>query len=394
MILKLIHGEINFIKLKSNNKCIQPLGDYIGSSLVIGNCDKKFNFDSTKSTSIKYNNLCIDVSGGINKDGTLLKLWNCLDKHPNQLFDLTNNNILWSINPNKCWDNLGGQNIIGIWTCLNNNNQLFNYEQDICTLTDSVSDWKSSNTYVGQNWCRGVVPIQGWSLKRNYQNINVNILSYNLYWWNLFNIRKGNGNSAGNLIMKSENKQAFDVMGFQECDDVKRILYDAKLTDKYIAINGQHAHGLIYNTIWNLLDKQSIDVGEDRSDQYFGKRIVSFVRLQHKLTKNTLFFVNHHGPLPVNTGGLCGLEAVAYNILKVIGKYSHISDSIVLVGDFNCNKNSITINILKMYMYHIHNSDSFGGVDHIFASSNSIVSTENLGTGGSDHTAIRASIIL
>ena len=230
--------------------------------------------------------------------------------------------------------------------------------------------------------------------KKNFKNINVNILTYNLYWWNLYGIRKGNGNSAGNLIIRSSNIKPFDIMGFQECDDINRVLHDSNLAGKYTTINGGYAVGLMYNNNWIELNKQSIPVAEDSRAQYFGKRIISFVRLQHRITKHTLFFINHHGPLPVNSGGLCGSESVAYNILKVIGENSHSSDSIVVVGDFNSDVNSNTIRVLKSYLYHIYNSNSYGGVDNIFASSNNIIATENLGNGGSDHNAIRAEVLI
>ena len=74
------------------------------------------------------------------------------------------------------------------------------------------------------------------------------MLSYNLFWWNLYGVRGGNGESAGHLI-KAETVEdtallfckttsllspaavfqtfqdgLFDVMGFQECENGIRVL--------------------------------------------------------------------------------------------------------------------------------------------------------------------------
>merc|ERR1712087_1083645 len=95
------------------------------------------------------------------------------------------------------------------------------------------------------------------------------------------------------------------------------------------------------------------------------------------------FFLNHHGPLQVNTGGECGGEATAYNMLKVIGLHAQNSDVKILLGDLNADNNSATQKVLKRHLYQIARD----WVDAIYSSCKSD-SWKNLGNGGSDHNAI------
>ena len=181
--IKYVFAKEAFIQWGPNKKCLQPQGEYNGASIKLDNCNSQFNFNPDSITSIKYLNnqqLCIDVSGGNDANGTPLKLWTCLDNHPNQLFKFVNNNIIWNKNSNKCLDNLGGSNNIVLWDCVHNENQKFFYDNSntdssTCSsvenpnpivITDSSFSWKPSNNYVGQNWCRGIIPISGWNLKK------------------------------------------------------------------------------------------------------------------------------------------------------------------------------------------------------------------------------------
>lgn len=102
--------------------------------------------------------------------------------------------------------------------------------------------------------------------------------------------------------------------------------------------------------------------------------------------------MNHHGPLSVNSGGVCGGHGTASNLVGLIGSRGAVGDLIVLVGDFNANAASLTIQQLWPHLVHIHSGDSWGGVDNIFSNvdDNSVVDTQILGSGGSDHDAISA----
>lgn len=189
--------------------------------------------------------------------------------------------------------------------------------------------------------------------------------------------------------------QAFDVMGFQECEDPKKVLGPPGLLGEYEAIQGVHAICMAYRTaVWSLLEKGEDDVAEDMRTEFYGKRGTQWMRLQHKDTGRTLFFMNHHGPLSVNSGGLCGGQATAHNLLDVMAKRAQVGDALVLVGDFNANAASRTLQYLWPHLTHVYNSKSFGGVDNIFSNvrADSVLSTDDLGSGGSDHHAIAAVI--
>jgi len=124
--------------------------------------------------------------------------------------------------------------------------------------------------------------------------------------------------------------------------------------------------------------------------KWYGKRGAQWMRLQNIRTGKTLFFVNHHGPLSVNSGGVCGGHATAHNLLKLMAQKAAVGDLLILVGDFNANAASNTIQGLWPHLVHVFNGDSWGGVDNIFSNvdAGSIESTKILGSGGSDHDAI------
>merc|ERR1712157_666862 len=95
------------------------------------------------------------------------------------------------------------------------------------------------------------------------------------------------------------------------------------------------ALGMAYlKSRWSLLSEAHEDVGEDRSYQYYGKRAAQWARLQHK-DGAVVFFINHHGPLPVSASGSCAGSATAYNIMRVIAENARVDDVVILVGDFN-----------------------------------------------------------
>jgi endonuclease/exonuclease/phosphatase family metal-dependent hydrolase len=225
---------------------------------------------------------------------------------------------------------------------------------------------------------------------------SVKVLTYNLFWWNLFGQRDGNDGSAGKLIAKSHKDAPFDFIGFQECDDVDRVMQDAGLTDSFETIDGEMSIALAYNRHkWQLLSWDRRNVAEDREDQYYGRRNGVWARLQSLSTRRVVLFVNHHGPLPVNTGGKCTGRSVAYQLFRMIGYHAHWGDAVVLVGDFNADRNSDTARVLDDQLKPLYTGVSFNGVDHIYGQCvKSNPQTENLGNGGSDHDALAATIEL
>lgn len=143
---------------------------------------------------------------------------------------------------------------------------------------------------------------------------------------------------------------------------------------------------------WTQLATGQVDVSEDKPKQYFGRRAVQWVRLAHKDVGKTLFFLNHHGPLPVGTGGVCGPQVTAENILRVVAENSVQGDVVVVVGDFNSGVNSQVIQFMQSRLWHVFSGTFAGGIDHIFSNldGEAIVKTMNIGQGGSDHDAIFA----
>jgi len=250
--------------------------------------------------------------------------------------------------------------------------------------------------------------------------LEVKILTYNLYWWNLFGVRHGADGSAGKLIASAaEKSKAFDLMGFQECEDISRVLNDAGMEDEYETIVGPHSVALAYRkATWTALDHGVVDVAEDRKDQWYGRRSVVWVRLKHASTGRTVFFMNHHGPLPVNSGGMCGGAATVYNVLKVAKDNMASDDVVILTGDFNSDSNSLEIQLMRQRMHEVVGGTVFNGIDHIFSNcagpapqrgmavsgiehgvlaggaGGTVVETHDLGSGGSDHHAIEAVVSL
>jgi len=260
----------------------------------------------------------------------------------------------------------------------------------------TVIGWSPTSTLKSAgSWCQVGVPAEGWNLKScptTGASTNLKVLAYNLFWWNLFGKRHGNGQSAGRKIAETSSPEQYDLMGFQECDDASRVLGDARdrgLSGDYGLINGGRALAIAWRkSRFTWIAEGKADVGEDHSSQYYGKRAAQWVRLRHR-DGQVVFFLNHHGPLPVSKSGGCTGSATAYNILKLIATNAHVGDVIVVVGDFNAQAHSSRIQVLDSYLNRVFTGDSMGGVDHIFSNC-AASNTANLGSGGSDHDALSA----
>lgn len=261
-----------------------------------------------------------------------------------------------------------------------------------------VIGWHASGEHVGcGNWCEASVPAQGWALHAcgsdAVSHLQVKVLTYNLFWWNLFELKHGDGGISGKLIEDHSFPMPFDFMGFQECEDVDRVLSDTCMPGVYRGISGSHSLAIAYRPeAWALLSHGQTSVAEDRPEQWYGNRDLIWGRFRHRRTDQTVFFANFHGALPTNTGGLCGGAATAYNILQVIADQAHTHDAIILLGDFNADSKSTLVLDLSSRIDLSYTGQSFGGVDHMFLSCGaaSAVKTENLGPGGSDHDALSA----
>jgi len=220
------------------------------------------------------------------------------------------------------------------------------------------------------------------------------VLTYNLFWWSLFGERDGDHDKAAHLIEKAAKSRAFDLMGFQECEDVARVLEPAGLKDTYYVFSGSGKTEAICiaasKASFDLLSHGMQAVGEDSKEQYFGKRSAQWMRLNHKKTGQKVFFMNHHGPLPVDSGGKCGGRATARALLQLTSAEAERGDAVIMVGDFNAGDGSTTVESLEKRLHRVYHGVADGGIDNFFSNlgTDSVRKAENLGSGGSDHDAL------
>mmetsp|Transcript_22692 Transcript_22692/g.71376 ORF Transcript_22692/g.71376 Transcript_22692/m.71376 type:complete len:324 (-) Transcript_22692:51-1022(-) len=182
-------------------------------------------------------------------------------------------------------------------------------------------------------------------------------------------------------------------MGFQECEDITAVLRGAGLFEQFGAFAGDgSATGAICmayrRASWLLLSHGMSHVAEDN----LGKRAAQWMRLSHAATGKTVFFMNHHGPLPVNTGGRCGGPATAFNLLQLAALNAQPGDAIIIVGDFNANGDSLTVQHLQWRLHRVYAGAFGSGIDNVFSNVGpaAVKETRNLGCGGSDHDALSA----
>jgi len=235
-----------------------------------------------------------------------------------------------------------------------------------------------------------------WSPVAGAPPLQLKVLTYNLFWWKLFD--KGQfaqpnfhprtlGNTGTQLLARAAGEEHFDVMGFQECNDAGWLLAKAGLAEQYDIFKDKHSCMAYSRASWSLLGR---GVEWVALDAQYGPRPAQWMRLRHKATGRMLFFVNHHGPIPINSGGKCGGAAVAQNILRLVKTKATPGDAVVMTGDFNSDASSATIQHLQARLRPAFRGTKFGGVDYIFSNleEGSLVSSKNWGGGGSDHDAL------
>jgi endonuclease/exonuclease/phosphatase family metal-dependent hydrolase len=156
------------------------------------------------------------------------------------------------------------------------------------------------------------------------------MISYNLYWWNV--VMKHRFGNINDRIKKAKQGYNLDLIGFQECEDVDRIVHGAELEgfDFYQGPNKQWANPA--PLAWNAQVFEKLDgpdykiVAHDR----YGARVLTWVRLKHKHTGTTIFFGNTHGPL-----GNCGWT-LGRNWMDGVTENRQPGDLSFIMGDFNC----------------------------------------------------------
>lgn len=239
-----------------------------------------------------------------------------------------------------------------------------------------------------------MTPYTGEEVSADAPDVRVKVLTYNLYWWKLFRMQNGNWGSAGKLIADAGASEPFDLMAFQECENPGWVLGDAGMENTFSFFQGPNAVCMAYRkSEWTLLDNGDHQVAEDGNwvrGSYYGKRIMMWLRLRHVPSGRTVFFANHHGPLPVNSGGRCGGLATAHNVLQVIQDKANKTDAVILVGDFNAGPYSPTVQMIGSQLAQVYNGTKFGGVDNFLTNVDQqrVIERHNYGGGGSDHDAL------
>ncbi|KAJ7163010.1 ricin B lectin domain-containing protein, partial [Mycena filopes] len=117
--------------------CISVPDNADGAPLVIHDCntealvnqDWSLSFFDKQSAGPQpitvFGNKCIDVTGGVNADGTKLQIWTCVAGSKNQQWTSVSDFTLQWSGTNKCIDLTGGSITDGtqlqIYTCATNN---------------------------------------------------------------------------------------------------------------------------------------------------------------------------------------------------------------------------------------------------------------------------------
>jgi len=213
---------------------------------------------------------------------------------------------------------------------------------------------------------------------------SLSVITMNLFWWNLFGQRGGD-----NFFSVFSGSGPYDLLFFQECDDVDRIANGLP----YDLSTWGPAHSVAVawsNSRFTLIARGWENVAEDRYDQYYGDRCVVWARLQDTVSGLIVFAVSHHGPLPVDTGGATGGAAVASRIHAVISSNKGSGDTVIMGGDFNAHNTFTTVTTLRdTYGYNLRASD---WVDQIFTAGSALSATPqiNIVSGtGSDHDGVK-----
>ncbi|CAE7207621.1 unnamed protein product [Symbiodinium natans] len=194
----------------------------------------------------------------------------------------------------------------------------------------------------------------------------VRVVTYNLYWWCVSD-EYGNcpqyadGKGFQKLFARIQENGPFDLIGFQECDDVGKVITGTSLAtsfEYYTPAKGNDAPMAWQHTKYRAVDGPgTVWIARDK----YGDRKMNWVRLQVIGSSTTIFFANTHGPLD-QCGGGPG-ETVASNFINAVYSHKKPKDLVVFTGDFNCGSNQDTIKKLAEAT-----DSSYSGADHIFSS--------------------------
>jgi len=208
------------------------------------------------------------------------------------------------------------------------------------------------------------------------------VVSYNLYWWNV-----GSTNRWDSLFDRIRTVQPFDLIGFQECENVEWVLESSGLLNFGHYQGPNKPAGNPAPLAWNQ-DKFSLIGGPGEkwvaSDRY-GDRYLTWVRLNHMSSGVNIFFANTHGPL-----GNCG-NTLGANWVAGVNDNKADGDIVFVVGDFNCGTGSASMNAIKNNLVNDNVNDIDGGIDQILTDFGVKQSGGSLNGWPSDHPMIKGS---
>lgn len=188
------------------------------------------------------------------------------------------------------------------------------------------------------------------------EDIGITVVSYNLYWWNV-----GSTNRWNSLYDRIKMQRPFDLIGFQECEDVASVVRASGL-DGFEYYQGPNKPANNPAPLaWNAAVFSKISGPGEKwvaSDQY-GGRYLTWVRLRHIASGIKIFFANTHGPL-----GNCG-STVGNNWLSGVNDNKEPGDVVFVTGDYNCGTGSSAMNRLKDGLVNDNVNDIDGGIDQI-----------------------------
>ncbi|KAH6871464.1 macrophage activating glycoprotein [Coprinopsis sp. MPI-PUGE-AT-0042] len=150
-------GELLLQPQPNNAKCLAAQSNTDGAQVVIQTCTGEANqkWVFTGGGVRVFGNKCLDVTEGVNQDGTKLQIWTCTATgsiNQSWYYNKWDNNLSWT-GRGKCVDLTDGNqadgNRIQIWGCSNKNpNQVWSTGYRPNALPD-----KSQNDQFGTNIC-------------------------------------------------------------------------------------------------------------------------------------------------------------------------------------------------------------------------------------------------
>eukprot|EP00913_Durusdinium_trenchii_P018908 g17766.t1 len=204
------------------------------------------------------------------------------------------------------------------------------------------------------------------------------------------------GKGFAQIYARLQQNGPFDLIGFQECDNVGQIVAGTSLTPNFkyftppagndapMAWNGEKFTAIEGpGVVWVARDK-------------YGDRHVNWVRLQVVGSSETILFANTHGPLD-QCGGKPG-GTVATNYINAVNQHKKTKDPWALgkITSLLCFDARIltAFDTIKQLSeaYQLDATDtSYNGADHIFSSSGFSVLWKGASDGSpSDHQLLKA----